>query len=103
MGKEKKVEEKDNSFYVVIDNESGALEYGPAPDKDAAQVHANKLRALDLRGSLADNVGRDLQVYKLTKVRGSDAEASALTRVATDLVDRWDRTSAKNAGDDNVE
>lgn len=100
----KATEEKaDNALYVVIDNESGALEYGPAPDKDAAQVHANKLRALDLRGELAGNVGRDLCVYKLTRVRGQDSDASNLTRVATDRVDRWDRTSAENAGDDNVE
>jgi hypothetical protein len=100
-GEDKNDRPKEDLF-VIVDKESGALEYGPAPDKDAAFTHAAKLRALDLRGSLADNVGRDVCVYQLKEVKEPKDNVHAFPRVATDRVDRWDRTSEANAGDDNV-
>lgn len=60
---------KEPELFVVVDAESGALEYGPAPDKDAAVAHAAKLTSYDVRGSLADTVGRKLKTFKLVEVK----------------------------------
>lgn len=60
---------KEPELFVVVDAESGALEYGPAPDKDAALAHKDKLVAYDTRGQLADTVGRTLKAFKLVEVK----------------------------------
>lgn len=59
---------KKPDLYVVLDGESNAVEYGPSPDKKAAEDHLASLEAHDARGELSVTVGRKLAVYKLTEV-----------------------------------
>lgn len=54
-------------LFVVLDKESGAVEYGPSPGDKAAKLHLAKLQELDQRGSLAEGVGRELGVFKLVE------------------------------------